>query len=447
MNFDFKTEKKENSQMLLTITFPKDEVKTKYDEKLKEIQKEIILKGFRKGKAPISIIEAKYKEAILNEVSTDILDEAFKNIYDKLEKKPLMTSTPTIKDYKIIDLDKDYSIDLIYDVYPDFEYDDYTNIEIIKDEIIIGKEDIEKEIEEHLKNIATIESKDGPVSKNDIAYIKFVVKEDGKEIEKNEGTHITITESKDKEDISKDLIGLKKGDKKTIKKKSKSKDKDKEDNNKDIEIEVEVLDVKKEILPELTDDVVKEIDPKCSNVKEFKEKIETNLKKYVEHYIKEKNIEEIMNKLIDSYKGDIPQSMVQSILDSSYNELLSKVKGNEKLLEKRFGIKNKEEYYEKSKDSAIKQVKNLLIIRDLLEKEKIEVSEKEINEYIDEFLNKDRFEKEFFRDYIRNSKQHYAKIKDEVEIEKLYDKILEKVKVKNGKKIKFKELLEIEKNN
>ncbi|HOJ64732.1 MAG TPA: trigger factor [Spirochaetota bacterium] len=431
MNFEFKTEKKENSQMLLTITFSKDEIKSKYDEKLREIQKEIIIKGFRKGKAPISLIEAKYKDAILNEVSADVLDLAFKDIYDKLEKKPLPNSIPTIKEYKNIELDKDYSVDLIYDVYPEFQYDDYTKIEIEKDEIVVEKDDIEKRIKEYLKEIATIESKDGKLEKNDIAYIKFVAKEDDKEIEKSEGTHIIIDDN-NPEDIAIDLIGLKKGDKKTLKRKK---------NNKDIEIEVEILDVKKEVIPELTDETVKDIDSECSSAKEFKEKIEKELKKYSEEYSREKTIEKILDKLTESYKGEIPESMIQSTLENSYNNLLSKARGNEKFLQKSLNIKNKDEFKEKSRDNAIKQVKSILIIKDLIEKEKIEVTDEDMDKYLEKLkANNDKLDKNIMMEYLKNNNQLRETIKNEIEIEKLYDKLLESVNVKKGKKIKFSEI-------
>ncbi len=416
MNFDFKTEKKENSQMLLTLTFPKEEIKAKYDEKLKEIQKEIIIKGFRKGKAPISLIEAKYKDAILTELSADILEDAFRDVYDKLEKKPLSTSIPTLKEFKAMELDKDYSVDLIYDIYPEFEYEDYNKIEIEEDEIVISKEDIEKEIQNRLRNVATVEIKEGPIEKGDIAYVNYIIKENGKEVNKEEGRHIFISDN-NSDEIGGELIKLKKGDKKVIKK---TIDTDK-DNKKEVEIEVEILEVKKEVIPELTDEIAKEIDKTCNNVKELREKIEQSIKDYIKEYTKRKNIDKVFKMLGESYKGEIPESLVQYNLDSTYNQLLEKVKGNEKALQNILKIKNKEEYKEKSREKSIEKIKISFILESIMKKENIEVTDDEIKEYLKEYY-KTPVENDKFFNFLKQS-NNLDSIKDIIKEKKVGDKI------------------------
>lgn len=364
MNFDFKTEKKENSQMLLTITFPKEEIRVNYDEKLKEIQKEIVMKGFRKGKAPISLIEAKYKDAILGEVGEFLLEEAFKEIFDKLEKKPY--SMPVLKDTNNLELDKDYCVELVYDIYPEFEYENYNNIEIERDEVAISKEDIELEIEGILKENATLELTDDAIQEEDLVYLKYVVTENGKEIERNDGSHVLVKKT---DNISSNLIGLKKGDKKKIIE-SKDSDSNKDEQGKK-EIDVEILEVKRKVLPKLTDEFVKELDDSCKNVKEFKEQIQKRLEGYVEEYIEKTSIDKIFEKLIESFKGEIPESMIQNNIENIYNRMLEGERKNEKLLFKKVGVKNREEFNEKMRDKAINEIKSLLILNDLINKEKI----------------------------------------------------------------------------
>ena len=66
MEYDYKLEDKDNSQVSLKITIPNSEIKEEYNTQLKDVQKNAVINGFRKGKVPVSVIEMKYKSAILS---------------------------------------------------------------------------------------------------------------------------------------------------------------------------------------------------------------------------------------------------------------------------------------------------------------------------------------------------------------------------------------------
>ncbi len=87
MQFNFETEKKEKSQVLLKITVDKAEVKRSYSDFLIEAQRELHVPGFRKGKVPLSILEMKFKDGIISELSSKLVDESYKEVLEKLEKK------------------------------------------------------------------------------------------------------------------------------------------------------------------------------------------------------------------------------------------------------------------------------------------------------------------------------------------------------------------------
>ena len=67
MELKFETEKKEDAKVLLTITVAKDEIQKSYKKILADTQKNIVMNGFRKGKVPVSILEMKFKKAMLAE--------------------------------------------------------------------------------------------------------------------------------------------------------------------------------------------------------------------------------------------------------------------------------------------------------------------------------------------------------------------------------------------
>jgi trigger factor len=183
MSVKFETSDKENSQVGLKITVPKSTVKEQYEKIIKKAQKEVQIKGFRKGKVPLSVLEMKHKDVFLSETANTVIDEAFKEIYEKLEKKPLGFSTPQLAEFSLPELEVDYSFELVYDVYPEITYSDYKSVEVEKDDVTIEKDDIEAEIETLTREFATIEQKaSGKVADGNIVYIDYTVSCDGEDV-------------------------------------------------------------------------------------------------------------------------------------------------------------------------------------------------------------------------------------------------------------------------
>ena len=91
MELKFETEKKENAEVLLTVTVGKEEVQKGYKKILADTQKNIVMNGFRKGKVPVSILEMKFKKGMLEQVAHNLVDEAYREVFPKLEEKPLAT--------------------------------------------------------------------------------------------------------------------------------------------------------------------------------------------------------------------------------------------------------------------------------------------------------------------------------------------------------------------
>ena len=89
----------ENSQMALTLTVDAASIEEAYKAKINKYAKEIQMKGFRKGKAPISVIESKFGSAIREESTFDLMESSLKETIETLDEKdkPLQFSTPVLQ--------------------------------------------------------------------------------------------------------------------------------------------------------------------------------------------------------------------------------------------------------------------------------------------------------------------------------------------------------------
>jgi len=441
MQLNFETESKENSQVLLKVTIDKSEVKKSYQDFLIETQKDIQIPGFRKGKVPFSILETKFKDAIIAEVSTKLIDDSYKEVIEKVEKKPLNFSTPKLEELKKMELNEDFTYQLTYDVYPEIKYGEYKGIEIEKDEVSVTDSDIKKEIDTMVKEFATIETKDGKIEDNDIVQVEYIVTKDGVEVNKKDSEYIHIGKDYDLYKIGKDILGLKKDDTKEFKKKF-PKGEIESLAEKTFEFKVKIKDVKKEIIPELTDDLAKQINENCSTVSELKEIIKKDMETFAVNTVKNKTIELIMNKLSETFAGDIPKSMIDEQLDVYWKEFIERFRGDEK---KAISVlsrenKTKESYKESFRQKAIEELKKALIIQDIVKKENIKATEDDIKKHLESFAKYYKMKVDDLFDIYKKSNQLQI-FENEVESKMAVDFIFDNVKSKKGKKLSLEELL------
>ena len=85
-------EKLEHSSVKLTLTIEKEAVRKEYDSLLKKYTKTAQLKGFRKGKVPVSVLEQKFGDSIRAEASMNTMDSGLKEAMEDIEERPLPVS-------------------------------------------------------------------------------------------------------------------------------------------------------------------------------------------------------------------------------------------------------------------------------------------------------------------------------------------------------------------
>lgn len=444
MQLNFQTESKENSQIVLKVTIDKGEVKKSYQDILIDTQKNIQMPGFRKGKVPVSILEMRFKDSLLAEASSKLIDDSYKEVIEKVEKKPLNFATPKLEEFKKMDLNEDFVYQVTYDVYPDIKIGEYKGIEVEKDEITVTDEDINKEIEGFVKEFATIESKEGNIEDNDVVQVQYTVVKDGSEVLKKESEYIHIGKDYDMYKIGKDIVGLKKDDVKSFKKKY-PKTEIESLAEKTFEFEVKILDVKKEIVPPLTDDLAKQINENCNTVNELKEKTKKDMTSFVENSVKNKAVEKIVNSIMTTFDGSIPNSMVEEQLNVYWNEFVQRFRSEEKkalsFLAK--NGKTKESYKEEVREKAVEDIKRALILQEIVKKEGIKSTEEDVKKHLESFASYYKMKTDDLFNIYKSSNQIQV-FENEVESKKAVDFLFENAKIKKGKKTTLEEFLKKE---
>ena len=275
-----KVEKTKNAnEIKLEITVES----TRFDEAIKKVYfksaKYFNIPGFRKGKAPMQIVEKYYGKEIFyedafNEVAQEALEEAIKE--NKLE----VVSRPDIEVTQI-EKGKDLIFTAVMQTKPEANLGKYKGIEIKKIEYNVSDKDIEHELghmQEHNARLISIE--DRPVETGDIATIDFEGFVDGKAFEggKAEGHELEIGSNTFIPGFEDQVIGMNIDEEKEIKVKFPDEYFSKDLAGKEAMFKVKVHEIKKKELPELDDEFAKDVS-EFDTLKELKADIKSKQEK------------------------------------------------------------------------------------------------------------------------------------------------------------------------
>lgn len=425
-----KVEKTKNAnEVKLEITVEAE----KFDEAIKKVYfksaKYFNIPGFRKGKAPMQIVEKYYGKEIFyedafNEVAQDALEEAVEE--NKLE----IVSRPDIEVTQI-EKGKDLIFEAIMQTKPEVKLGKYKGIEIKKVEYNVTDEDIEHELghmQEHNSRLISIE--DRPVESGDIATIDFEGFADGKAFEggKAEGHELEIGSNSFIPGFEDQVIGMKIDEEKDIQVKFPEEYFSKDLAGKDATFKVKVHEIKKKELPELDDEFAKDVS-EFDTLKELKESIKEKQQKQNDEKAKYETQEAVIKAVCEDIQVEIPSGMVESEIDNMLKDIEQRLSYQGLKLEQYLQMmgKTEEEMKKEYEPQAIDAIKSRLALEAVIKAEKIEATDEEIDEKLKEMAK--NYGKENDEEFLKNENvRNY--LKQGLASEKAIDFLVENAKIK-----------------
>ncbi len=427
-----KVEKTENAnEVKLELTIEAQ----KFDEAIQKVYfksaKYFNIPGFRKGKAPMNIVEKYYGKEIFyedafNEVVPDELEVALK------ENKIEAVSRPNI-DVKQIEKGKDLIFTAVFQTKPEAELGKYKGIEIPKIEYNVSDEDINHELshmQEHNSRLISIE--DRPVEKGDITVIDFEGFVDGKAFEggKAEGHELEIGSNTFIPGFEDQIIGMKIDEERDIKVKFPDEYFSKDLAGKDATFKVKLHEIKKKELPELNDDFAKDTS-EFDTLEELKKSIKERIEKDNEQRQKYETEDAVIKAVCENVKVDIPSGMIENETEDMLRNVESRLSYQGLKLEQYLKMMGKtaEEVKKEYEPQAIEAIKSRLMLEAVIKAEKIEVTEDELTEKVKEMAkNYGKSEDELLKnENVRNY------IKSGLESEKALEFLVKNAKIKKNK--------------
>lgn len=416
-----------------------NEVKLSFEieaEKFDEAMKKVYLKtakyfnvpGFRKGKAPMQMVEKQYGASIFYE---DTFNELVPEIYDEAIKANNVeaVSRPQI-DIQQMEKGKNLIFTAIVQVIPEVKLGKYKGIELNKIEYNVSDEDIEHELghmQEKNSRIVTVE--DRPVEPKDITVIDFEGFVDGKAFDggKAEKHELEIGSNTFIPGFEDQIIGMRIEEEKDINVKFPEEYFSKDLAGKDATFKVKLHEIKKKEMPEINDELAKDIS-EFDTIEELKNSIKEKQEEQNKTRAKYETEDEVIKAVCEEAKVEIPSGMIETETDHMVQDINTRLSYQGMNIDQYLKMMNKtmDEFRAEYKEQAETAVKSRLVLEAVGKEAGIEVKEEEISAKIKEMAeNYGRKEEE-----VKDNPELVKYVGDSLKTEKTIDFLVENAKIK-----------------
>ncbi|MEH6936737.1 trigger factor [Bacillus sp. JJ664] len=378
-----KWEKLEANVGLLTVEVEASEVDKGLDAAFKKVVKTINVPGFRKGKLPRPIFEQKFGiEALYNDALDVILPEAYSLAVQEVGIEPV--DRPEV-DVEQMEKGKTLIFKAKVTVKPEVKLGDYKGLEVEETDATVTDEDVQAELTKLQERQAELVVKeDGTVEQGDTAVIDFEGFVDGVAFEggKGENYALEIGSGSFIPGFEDALVGAKSGVETDVNVTFPEEYHSAELAGKAATFKVTVHEIKSKELPELNDEFAKDVNDEVETLDALKAKIKADLEESKKAQAEGSLRDALVQKAADNSEVEIPEVMFESQVDRMVKDFEQRIaqQGLNLELYYQFTGTKEEDLRGQMRTDAEARVKIDLTIDAIIEAEKIEATEEEVNE-------------------------------------------------------------------
>lgn len=365
----------------LKIEVEVEKVKQTVEGKYKALADQVALPGFRPGHAPRALLVKKFGKSVLDESKTDLISGSYEEALKEKELTPL--GEPEIDFEKIaFAADAPLSFEVTVEVRPKFDLPPYTGIEVEKPKYEVTAEEIDRGLLRLRESRAQImPAADGVVQPDDYVVADQELIVEGETKSKEENANFTVTKDlvlfgQPRPDVVDRLVGAKAGVVEEFALTLPENIEDKSLAGKTATLRITLRDVKRKVLPDVDAAWLKELD--FDTVDELKEEIKKRIDRQKAQHAEEEVEEAILTKIVDAATFPLPEGIVAKSAEDVLNR--------ERVKAQRAGVPEAEierlveEGRKGSKEATARTLKAMLLIDAIATKEKIFVTETEVDE-------------------------------------------------------------------
>ncbi|MCH5210103.1 MAG: trigger factor [Oscillospiraceae bacterium] len=425
-----KTEQIEKNLVKLTFEVSAEDFDKAINRAYRKNANRFNIPGYRKGKAPRSIVEKYYTPAVFyDDAINDVLPAAYEAALE--ESGVESVARPEI-DVEEIKKGEPVVFTALVTTKPEVKLGEYKGIEVDKIDYTVTDEDVDKDIEAtQMKNARLITVDDRAIESGDIAVIDFEGFSDGVAFDggKGEGYELEIGSNTFIPGFEDQLIGAETGA--DVEVNVTFPEEYHADNlaGKDAVFKVKVNEIKKRELPELDDDFASEVS-EFDTMKEFREDVRKRLEEAAENKAKSETENAIIDKVIENAEFEIPEAMKEAQIDNIIRDFAQRLSYQGMTLEMymQYTGQTEETFRAQFGEQAEKQISGSLVLEAIQKAEGIEAGPEELELHLVDMSKKYNMELDKLKEALGDAEKE--NIKKELEIQKTIDMIVNHASVK-----------------
>lgn len=301
----------EGLQRKLNVEIPVETVRNTFDRVYQSIQRQVEIKGFRKGKAPLATIRTMYKDRVQADVAQDLIQMHYPAALQEQKVEPINYPEFEFEDPSEL---KEFSFSAVFDVRPEVKVKKWEGLEVEKEKLVLDPKKIDQVLE-NIRNskaefVDVLETRAAQIG--DVAVIDFDGFVDGKALENGAGRdqNLELGSKQFIDGYEEGIVGMKIGDSKTLALKFPNPYHSADLAGKPVDFKVTLKGLKKKQLPELTDELLKTVGAQQS-VEEFKKTVATDMEQTEKKRIDDAFKNRLLKKLVAANPVDVPASLMK----------------------------------------------------------------------------------------------------------------------------------------
>ena len=401
-------------QRKVRVELPSETVAGEFSRVYNNLGRRVRVKGFRTGKIPRSVLQGMYGEEVKGEVRSHLVEESLGEIIR--ERGLQIVSRPEVEANDLSE-NQGFSFSATFEIKPDVAVENYIDIEVEKPKLSITDAQVESALERLQQSHARLEPvlNREIVQKGDFVTLDFDGAIEGKSFAGGKGQNYTLEVGAGHalpqfEDA---VVGLKLNEPHRVEVKYPDEYPNQEIAGKVVEFSLIAREIKQKVLPSLDDEFAKD-HGECASLEELKDRMRARLAEELDRYQREDLKEKIIGHLIEAFPFAVPPSMVERqtryLLERYQQETPPQNRSTEPL----------EEVRKTFEARAIRQVQATLLIERIARREKIEVTDKELQDRVDGLIRVSSERAKAVREYYA-----HAEARDELRAQMVFERTVE----------------------
>ena len=365
----------------ISIEVPKDKVEEERKAVFAEMARQAHIPGFRKGKVPHKILEKRFGPSALGDAADRLIRGAYREALEKNNLNPV--GDPIIENVHFHE-GSPLSFSATVEVLPEVELKDYEGTVLKKKVAQVSEDEVTRALDRYRENMARLEPVlDRPAAEGDFVIMDYRASREGKEVAPltGQGKQVHLVKDDMLEGVYSGIVGMNKGEEKTFTATLPKEFPDPELAGAQLEFYAKVNEIKAKILPALDDNLAKDVS-EFDTLDGLKDSIRRGIIRRNESMAENALREEVVSHLIKENPFGLPPRMVERRTSAIAERT-----------EKRFrdsGVAmdgshyNRDAFMPRFQESAEREIREEIVLASAARKEKVEVTEADINHEIGE---------------------------------------------------------------